>query len=785
MLQVVGLAMGTAATSSSSLCLPSYFPLLCTRHAVSETSSSTIPTPNFAPASARDSFVLFKVAKTRRSVHQSCSLQSQNAEPSRQIGILIEVDGVLADVYRLGNRQSFNVAFQKLGLDCANWTEPIYTDLKKKAAGDEEKMLLLFFNRIGWPTSLPTSEKEIFMNRLLREKRKALEEFAMSDGLPLRPGVNSFIDEANKVGLPVILLTAYSKNGDEVCRSIIEKLGPDLGSKAKVIGKKEVQEISMEKQRVAEEVASILKLSVDIDASSPESADMIVAALRAAAECAELPLQDCVLIAGSQSSVLGAERVGMPCVVIRNSSTSRAEFRRANAVMDGFGGADLTISKLLHKSINLLGGREFYWCSPCLWGSSCRRSSIRSSTKLLATRMPSDRRPFFSGSSLWRRPASSISRLPPLSSVGSGQLHPDVDPQPRPWPVLQAFSFALVLAFAGLQFLPATHFRHPLDRRRSWIPFVSAPTSATLASLEDPLKQTTDAVKQNVELERINIVSWTDCLDLRLLAVLINSTLSNSRLPKNVYFSLFVPEGEDMKLSYYKMKVLFPDSNLEFYGQSVVKEKLGTAAPEWNSVWPSIYELTAFIIPNTNLSLRKFVFVSPDAIIKGNVEELFGVDMGLYAIAAPEDCSKSLADYVDVDILNAIQRTAAKSWISERPYDKDACLPDLNLLVIDAVKLDKQFLESILWWNKVLNFKPERNHQKNTIIAVALYNNYLKLPSAWKLTDSSRSNSSNKVLDYDGPKRVCSQQNNQNGRSGFGDTWKQHLSLKSDAILSN
>ncbi|KAG0483781.1 hypothetical protein HPP92_011865 [Vanilla planifolia] len=231
---------------------------------------------------------------------------------------------------------------------------------------------------------------------------------------------------------------------------------------------------------------------------------------------------------------------------------------------------------------------------------------------------------------------------------------------------------------------------------------------------------------------------------------------SSVKVAKNVYFSLFVPEGEDMKLSYYKMKVLFPDSNLEFYGQSVVKEKLGT---EWNSVWPSIYELTAFIIPNTNLSLRKFVFVSPDAIIKGNVEELFGVDMGLEQLP--------------------------KSWISERPYDKDACLPDLNLLVIDAVKLDKQFLESILWWNQVLNFKPERNHQKNTIIAVALYNNYLKLPSAWKLTDSSRSNSSNKVLDYDGPKRVCSQQNNQNGRSGFGDAWKQHLSLKSDAILSN
>lgn len=107
--------------------------------------------------------------------------------------------------------------------------------------------------------------------------------------------------------------------------------------------------VSMEKQRVAEEVASILKLTVDIDTSSTESTDLIVATLRAAAECVGLTVQDCVLIAGSQSAVLGAEKIGMPSVVIRGGSTARAEFHSAKAVMDGFGGADLTISKLLNK----------------------------------------------------------------------------------------------------------------------------------------------------------------------------------------------------------------------------------------------------------------------------------------------------------------------------------------------------------------------------------------------------------------------------------------------------
>jgi len=48
------------------------------------------------------------------------------------------------------------------------------------------------------------------------------------------------------------------------------------------------------------------------------SLDKIVAALHAGAEYAGLPISNCVLVAGSQSGVAGAERAGMPCVVLRS-----------------------------------------------------------------------------------------------------------------------------------------------------------------------------------------------------------------------------------------------------------------------------------------------------------------------------------------------------------------------------------------------------------------------------------------------------------------------------------
>ena len=44
----------------------------------------------------------------------------------------------------------------------------------------------------------------------------------------------------------------------------------------------------------------------------------IVTALRAGAEYAEVPVPNCVLVAGSLPGVAAAEQIGMPCVVLRS-----------------------------------------------------------------------------------------------------------------------------------------------------------------------------------------------------------------------------------------------------------------------------------------------------------------------------------------------------------------------------------------------------------------------------------------------------------------------------------
>lgn len=282
------------------------------------------------------------------------------------------------------------------------------------------------------------------------------------------------------------------------------------------------------------------------------------------------------------------------------------------------------------------------------------------------------------------------------------------------------------------------------------------------------------------------MVSWTDCLDLRMLAVLVNSTLSSSRFPEHIYFHFFVPDGEDEKLSYYKLKVLLPHSNLTIIGQKEVKEKLRTVIPEWDLLGPSLHELVPLLIPIINPSLSRYIYISSAIMMKGNIEELFGVDLGMYALAAAKDCSKRLGDYVNIDVLNAIQRTAAKVWVSDEPYDRNACLPDFNLALFNTWKLDKKLLEAILWWTKVLNLKDERSNKINTAVVLALYNKYLNLPSVWKIPDSIASEFYNEtnILWYDGPARVCSGMRQHQGID-TSNMWRQYLNSKSDVILAH
>ncbi|KAG6503923.1 uncharacterized protein LOC121984856 [Zingiber officinale] len=386
-----------------------------------------------------------------------------------------------------------------------------------------------------------------------------------------------------------------------------------------------------------------------------------------------------------------------------------------------------------------------------------------------------------SSSGLFRRiPASE--RTAPSPAMA---LRADIDPPPRPQRAMQTVALVVIVLLACLQFLPATHFRDPADPLRNWIPL--DPNRSQPISIRPMVDEKEDhsagVAEQDKEASRLQLFSWTDCLDLRVLAVLANSTLSSSRYPDNIFFHFFVPENEDEKLSYYKLKVLLPYSNLEITGVKKIKEKLKSHTSKVELLQPMFREILPLVIPSTN----KFLYVSPNIIIKGKVEELFGMDLGAYAIAAAEDCSKRLGDIVDMHDLKTIQRTAEKSWVYEKPYDKDACLPDFNFLLLDPRRLEKNLIDAISWWSNVLDVKTQRANPIHPAVVLSIYGKYLKLPTSWKLnySSSTETETENNVLPFDGPMKVCSENIVQQQRSNHGNLWNEYITPNFDAVLSH
>lgn len=152
-------------------------------------------------------------------------------------------------------------------------------------------------------------------------------------------------------------------------------------------------------------------------------------------------------------------------------------------------------------------------------------------------------------------------------------------------------------------------------------------------------------------------------------------------------------------------------------------------------------------------------------------------------MAAAEDCSIHLSDCINFDVLDAVQRSSPKPWVSKNPYNKTACLPDLNVLLINSDKLEYDLMEATLWWSKVLNKGNERINQTDPALVLALHDKYLTLSPTWKVRDriSSETNHEEKLIRFDGARACSSKHNTQ--EVGLGNSWEQYLPPSSSRIL--
>jgi hypothetical protein len=116
-------------------------------------------------------------------------------------------------------------------------------------------------------------------------------------------------------------------------------------------------------------------------------------------------------------------------------------------------------------------------------------------------------------------------------------------------------------------------------------------------------------------------------------------------------------------------------------------------------LYPSKHFLTIFGLP----------YVKHHSPTQGKIEDLVRTDLGSYAISASEDCSKRLGDYISMDVLNAVQRTAPKGLVYTKPFDKDACLLDFDVLIVEPRNLKRSQVDSIMFWVKAVNLANQRS----------------------------------------------------------------------------
>ncbi|GLJ48970.1 hypothetical protein SUGI_1033210 [Cryptomeria japonica] len=364
------------------------------------------------------------------------------------------------------------------------------------------------------------------------------------------------------------------------------------------------------------------------------------------------------------------------------------------------------------------------------------------------------------------------------ASSSGAALHIDIDAPPKAWSFAPFLSLAFILVFFSLQLvLPATHYRHPFDPHRQWKPFASNPETANDIS--------TNVSMRTGVLEIVNIFSWIDDLDIRPLAVIVNSTTFNSRYPVNIHFHFFLPDDLDEEHSYHKLKVIFPKSNIVVQRHNVIREKVKKIISDDEYDTFNLAHVLAFYIPKIYQNIGRFIYLAPDVVVKDKVENLFQVDLQSFALAAVEDCSQNFGSYRNFEVINAIQRSGARPWVAQVPYEKNTCILDLSVLLVDAGNLAKENItETMKWWRKVLPAEGERGSQSDHPVLLALYGKYTRLDGAWNIKGSKFSETSSdiKILHFDGEKPWLKEAED-HAYTGMTKIWWSYISPLANELL--